>query len=276
MRELFRGRLPRAVLGVALLWAGAQAVCAQGDAGKAMDRLRAQIAVNPDRLDLVLALGNAAVQAGKFDLAIANFQKVLGSLEPDSQDAGDLHLRIGETYRRKGDGEAAIAWLTRASELLPDQPVALGTLALVLDECGQKKEAERAYRATLELDPENAIAMNNLAFLLAERGENLDEALKFARRAGELAPDDVEMTDTLGWVQLKRKHTDEAIGLFADALSKAPGDEGYRQHLLLALEGKVERSPAMEELRTLLAGGAPSAQTEKVVQLLKTVRSSIQ
>ncbi len=272
MRELFRIRLPRAVLGLALLWAGAQVVCAQEDV---VDRLREQIAVQGERSDLMLALGNAAVGAGKFDLALASFHKVLDEVEPDSPEAGDLHLRIGETYRRKGDPEAAIAWLTRASELLPDQPVVLGTLALVLDGCGKKEEAGRAYRATLELDPDNAIAMNNLAFLLAERGEDLEQALGFARRAAELMPLDAEMLDTAGWVQLKRKETDAAIGLFADALGMAPGNEGYRQHLLLALERKVDRSAAMDELKSLLVSDFSLASMGKVRELLKAVRSAI-
>src|SRR5664279_1887248 len=195
MRQLVRGRLRRALLALALLLASAQAICAQEDAGQAMGRLQEEIAAQGERLHLLLALGDTAVGVGKFDLAIASFQKVLDKVEPDSREAGDLHLRIGETFRRKGDGEAAIAWLTRASELLPDEPVAQGTLALVLDASGRKADAERAYRATLELDPENAIAMNNLAFLLAERGEDLDQAAGLARRAVELAPDDADMID---------------------------------------------------------------------------------
>jgi tetratricopeptide (TPR) repeat protein len=258
-----------------MVWAGAQTIRAQEDAGRAIDRLQEEIAANPERLDLVLALGNTAVRAGKFEMAIASFQKVLENLAADSRGAGDLHLRIGETYRRKGDAEAAIASLTRASKLLPDQPVVLGTLALVLDGYGKKDEAERAYRATLQLDPDNAIAMNNLAFLLAERGEDLDEALGLARRAGELMPEDADIVDTAGWVQLKRKQTDAAIGLFADALGKAPENEGYRQHLLLALEGKADRSAAMDELKSLLASHLSSASMGNVLELLKAVRSSI-
>jgi Flp pilus assembly protein TadD len=264
--------MPGAVLGLALVWAGAQVVFAQGDV---VDRLEEEIAAHPERVDLVLALGNAAAGAGKFDLAIASFHKVLDRVEPDSPEAGDLHLRIGETYRRKGDGEAAIAWLTRASELLPDQPVVLGTLALVLDACGEKEEAERAYRATLELDADNAVAMNNLAFLLAERDEDLEQALRLARRAGELVPEDEEILDTTGWVYLKRKETDAAIRLFADALGKAPGNEGYRQHLLLALEGKANRSAAMEELKCLLVSEVSSESMSRVLELLKAVGSPI-
>jgi len=271
MRELAGRRLPRAVLGLALVWAGAQVVYAQEDV---VDRLREAMAAHPERLDLLLALGNAAAGAGQFDLAIASFHKVLDQTEPDSREAADLHLRIGEAYRRKGDGEAAIAWLTRASELLPDQPVVLGTLALVLDACGEKEAAERAYRATLELDADNAIAMNNLAFLLAERGEDLEQALGLARRAGELAPEDEEILDTTGWVHWKRKETDAAIRLFADALGKAPGNESYRRHLLLALEAKADGSAAMEELKSLLGGEVFSESMGRVAELLKAVGSA--
>jgi tetratricopeptide (TPR) repeat protein len=275
MRGLFGGRLSRVILGLAILWCGTQAIRAQEDAGAALDRLQEQIAANPDRLDLVVALGNAAVLSGKFDMAIASFEKVLENMEPDSREAGDLHLRIGETYRRKGDGEAAIASLTRASQLLPDQPVVVGTLALVLDGFGKKDEAEQAYRATLQLDADNAIAMNNLAFLLAERGEDLDQALGFARRAMELVPEDVEMIDTTGWVQWKRGQTDDAIALFAEALGKSPGNDGYRGHLMLALEAKSDRSASMNELKILLSGDPSVAGTEKAQELLRTVRSSL-
>ena len=131
-----------------------------------------------------------------------------------------------------------MASLTRASQLLPDQPVVLGTLALVLEGCGKKEEAERAYRATLELDPDNAIAMNNLAYLLAERGEDLELALGFARRAGELMPEDVDVIDTAGWVQLKRKQTDAAIELFAKALSKERRERGLPAASVAGARGK--------------------------------------
>ena len=64
-------------IGLAVLWAGAQVAGAQEDIGKSMERLQAQVAANPERLELELALGNAAVLAGKFELAIASFEKVL-------------------------------------------------------------------------------------------------------------------------------------------------------------------------------------------------------
>ena len=270
MRERLCTTLSRVVVVLAMAGSATQTLCAQEDAGQAMERLRGQIAASPERLDLVLALGNSAVQAGEFDTAIASFAKVLESVEPRSREAGDLYLRMGEAYRRKGDAESAIASLTWASQLLPDRPVVFGTLALVLDGSGKKEEAERAYRATLQLDPDDAVAMNNLAFLLAERGGDLDQALALANRAAELIPGDADMIDTAGWVQLKRKQTDAAIELFAKAVGREPGNDGYRQHLLLALEAKVERSAAMEELKVLLAGDS-TAGLEKISDLLKVL-----
>src|ERR1035438_7213645 len=104
MKQLVRSGMPAVVLLVALACFGAQAVCAQEDV---VERLQADAAASPARLDLLLALGNAAAATGRFDLAVASFHKVLDLMEPDSPEAGDLHLRIGETYRRKGDSEAA-------------------------------------------------------------------------------------------------------------------------------------------------------------------------
>jgi Flp pilus assembly protein TadD len=208
-------------------------------AGPQIARAQAEPA---DVLKQTIADANAAVQAGQFDTAIAKFQGALDSLEADSPAAGDLYLRLGETYRRKGDMEAAIRTLARANDLVPGNATIVGTLALALDSNGNRTEARRAYRATLDLDPDNAIAMNNLAFLLAESESDLDEALQLAERAMALMPDAIEIADTAGWVHLKRGETAAAIALFARAVSKEPNDEGFRDHLLLALERKGDRA----------------------------------
>jgi hypothetical protein len=52
------------------------------------------------------------------------------------------------------------------------------------------------------------------------------------------------------------------------------GNEGYRQHLLLALEAKADRSAAMDELKLLLAGDTDTAGWGRVVELLRAVQGS--
>jgi len=225
-----------------------------------------------DALQQLLAEGNAAVQAGQFDAAIAKFQKVLDSLEPDSPAAGDLYLRIGETNRRKGDLEAAIHSLARANELMPGNATVIGTLALALDSSGNHADAQRAYRATLDIDPNNAIAMNNLAYLLAEAGTDLDEALQLARRAIALAPDSMQMTDTAGWVQLKRGDNESAIALFAEAVAKEPTEDTFRDHLLMALERKGDRTGILGETISALKQVPSPENLAKVSTLIQGLK----
>ena len=96
MRGLLQGAPGRAALALGILLFGAQVLTAQDDT---VARLLAETAAHPDQMDLRLELGNAAAAAGDLDLALASFQKVLDRLEPESRGAGDLHLRIGETWR---------------------------------------------------------------------------------------------------------------------------------------------------------------------------------
>ena len=248
--------IPLVVLGLALVWT--QSGRAQAGDGPTLDRL--------------LAEASAAIQAGNFDTAIARFEKALDSLDGDSPMAGDLYLRLGEANRRKGDLDAAIRSLARANELMPGNATVIGTLALALDSSGNRADAQRAYRATLEADPNNAIAMNNLAFLLAEAGDDLDDALRLSRRAMELMPDSMEMTDTAGWVQLKRGENDAAIALFAAAVTREPAHEGFRDHLLMALERKGDHTGLRgDAIAALKAVGSPEnlAKAAALIQGLK-------
>jgi tetratricopeptide (TPR) repeat protein len=219
-----------------------------------------------------LSEGNAAVQAGQFDAAIARFQQVLDKLEPDSASAGDLYLRLGETNRRKGDFESSIRCLSRANELLPGNATVIGTLALALDSAGNRPEALRAYRATLEIDADNAVAMNNLAFLLAEGGSELDEALQLATRAMALAPDSGQTIDTAGWVRLKRGENDAAIALFSQAVAKDPSDEDFRNHLLMALERKGDHTGILGETISTLKQVVSPDNVSKLTTLIQGLK----
>jgi len=79
---------------------------------------------------LQVQLGNTAVRAGRYDQAVQYFQEVLDSLDKNSKARGDIFLRLGETYRRKGDLSNAIVSLQKARETEPSNVVVLSTLAV--------------------------------------------------------------------------------------------------------------------------------------------------
>jgi tetratricopeptide (TPR) repeat protein len=55
----------------------------------------------------------------------------------------------------------------------------------------------------LRLDRDNHTALNNYAYYLSLRGEKLEEALDFARRAVSIQPENPSYLDTAGWVYFK-------------------------------------------------------------------------
>src|SRR5579862_8648058 len=79
-------------------------------------------AQEPADVESRITLGNKAVLAGRYDDAIALFESLVPDLK-DPKAAGDLFLRIGEAYRRKGDLAQAVAALRRSSALRPGNEV---------------------------------------------------------------------------------------------------------------------------------------------------------
>jgi len=76
---------------------------------------------------------------------------------------------------------------------------------MLFEALGKKTEAHEAYNKVLGIEPENALALNNLAYLNADSGQNLDQAMTFAQRAKQKAPDNPDVADTLGYVLLSKK-----------------------------------------------------------------------
>jgi tetratricopeptide (TPR) repeat protein len=246
-----------------------EVLMAQNKEDSAIQLLQSEIQKNPKRSDYHIALGNTAVRAGKYDLAITEFQKVAESSEKGSKGAGDAYLRMGETFRRRGDLNNAIVVMQKARETMPDNPLVISTLALILDSAGRKQEARIAYEQCLKLDPRNGVALNNLAYLLAENNGDLDQALTYAQRAKQILPQLNEISDTLGWIYLKKNLTDNAIETFHDIVTKQPTHSTYRYHLGMAYVQKGDKMKASQELQKALKNNPPKDEKDKIEQLLQ-------
>jgi tetratricopeptide (TPR) repeat protein len=245
-----------------------QTYMAQNKADQAIAMLEPEAAKAPKRPDYRIAIASAAVLSGKFDLGIAEYQQVLGMLGQDATARADIFLRLGETYRRKGDTSNAVAALQQARGSLPDNPVVLSTLALALDNSGRRTEARQAYEAALKYDPNNAMALNNLAFLLADTGGDLDQALTLAQKAKQLLPNLAEVSDTLGLIYLRKNLSDNAVDIFKQLVSKEPNASTFHYHLGMALSQKGDKPKALEELQHALKDNPSKEEKEKIQQLM--------
>ena len=138
----------------------------------------------------------------------------------------------------------------------------------VLDGASRKPEAKQFYEATLKVQPDNAVVLNNLAFLLAETGGDLNDALTKAQRAKQISPNIYEISDTLGWIYLKKGLADNAIDVFKELVAKEPHHATYHFHLGMAYSQKGDRTKAMEQLKEALKFNPSSDEKEKIQALI--------
>lgn len=234
---------------------------------KASQLLRKELANNPERSQIRLALANIAVRGGQYDEAIAEYQQLIRK----NPKAGDLYLRLGETQRRKGDLPAAIASFRKSAELLPKEPAAHLSLALLLDTLGHKSEAMKTYETILQIQPDHAVALNNLAYMMAETGGDLDEALTLAQRARQKLPNDLNVADTLGWIYIKKNLSDNAIGIFRDLVARQPDNSTFHYHLAMAFYQKGDRLQARKALQTALQKKPSPEEAAKIKDLMAKV-----
>jgi Flp pilus assembly protein TadD len=175
---------------------------------------------------------------------------------------------MGETYRRKGDDNNAIAALQKARTALPESEMVLNNLALVLDHGGRRNEARAVYEALVRMDPNNAVALNNLAYLMVETGLDSDVALSYAQRAKQLLPNMSEVSDTLGWIYLKKAQYDYAVNAFLELVVKEPGHSTYHYHLAMAYKQKGDKGKAIEQLHDALKDNPTSEEHQKISEML--------
>ncbi len=241
---------------------------AENKPDEAIKALETEAAKAPGRLDVQLALGNTEVRAGRYDLALGYFQHVLDGLDKTTKTRGDVYMRMGETYRRKGDMPAAINALQEARKFLPDNPIILSTLALVLDAAGRYDEANKVYTAVIKMDPNNAVSLNNCAFLMAEHGGDLDQALTMAQRAKQLLPELPEVSDTLGWIYLRKNLSGDAVDIFKGLVAKVPNSSTYHYHLAKAYYAQGDKLKASGQLQMALKYSPPPAEKTQIQDLL--------
>ena len=162
----------------------------------------------------------------------------------------------------------AYAVIDEAHKTLPDDAELFYEQGMLSEKLGRFDDMERQFRKVIALQPNNANAYNALGFSLADHNQRLPEARQLIIKALELSPGDPFITDSLGWVEYRLGHLDEAARLLSEAYKARP-DAEIAAHLgeVLWQQGKHDDARAL--WRQALQKDANNETLQNTLQRLK-------
>ena len=178
----------------------ADSYAAQGEAMKGVKRVAELVQGHPGSARLNYLLGQRYLAVGKPAEARKAFEAAKAA-DPLSLDADLVLASMDRRENRPQEARNRLIALVAAD---PKNVSGLLMLAGIDEDEGNVAGAIASYRTVLEIDDSNLFALNNLAYALA--AENPDEALKYGQKAVEIAPDDVAVADTLGWIYYRKEY----------------------------------------------------------------------
>jgi tetratricopeptide (TPR) repeat protein len=107
--------------------------------------------------------------------------------------------------------------------------------------------------------------------VIAEQGGDLDVALTYAQRAKQKRPDFLEISDTLGWIYLKKQLASNALEIYNDLVAKEPKRATFRYHRAMALFQRGDKAQARKELEAALTFNPSKDDEGKIRELLKRI-----
>jgi len=162
--------------------------------------------------------------------------------EAQSQHPDDLRFpRLrARALKESGAPARAIEVLEPSAKANPNDAATQFALADLYNDAGRVMDAERTLRQLLMVEPANADALNYLGYMLAERRQQLDEAVRLVRRALDLEPDNPSFLDSLGWAYYQQGKMEDAEKYLVPAAEKLPKNSVIQDHMgdVFARRGK--------------------------------------
>jgi tetratricopeptide (TPR) repeat protein len=244
-----------------------ESMAAQNRLGDAIKETQKAVDREPQRRDLKLVLAKFYVRSERYDEAIGLYQGLL-TQDPRSR---ELLWQLGETERRKGDLNTAIDTFRRCSQAAPSDTSCLSELGMIYEGTGKSPEAKPIWEQVLKIQPDNGLALNNLAFAKAQEGVDLDQALTMSQKARQQMPNNPAVSDTLGWIYVKKNLSDDAVRIFKDLTTQVPDSPTFHYHYGVALLQKGDKPSAKKELEKALSDKPSTNEEAQIKQLLQKI-----
>jgi len=217
------------------------ALLQKGKTDEAIAQFQQALQINPDHLDVHNDLGSVLLQRGRVDEAIVHYQKAL-ELKPDD---AQTHYNLGNALLQKGKTDEAITQFQQALQINPDHVDALNNLGSVLLQGGKVDEAIVQYQKALELKPDDARTHYNLGIAFSQNGK-MAEAISQYQKVLQLEPFNPEAQNNLAWLlatcpQASLRNGAQAVELARQANELTGGRNSIILHTLAAALAETGR-----------------------------------
>jgi tetratricopeptide (TPR) repeat protein len=239
----------------------------EGNTTRAMKTLRDTLKRSPDFTGGWYEAGILGRRLNKDEQAEKDFQKVV-TLNPNHIDAWVELSRLLFEQGRENEMEVVLKAGVSKNPRNTQLPFELASL---YEHQNKSNEANNIYRLILQLYPDHVPALNNLALNLLHDAKNDDEAVKLAKQAHDLLPEEAIPMATYGWVMLLSGDAKKALPLLEKAVAIEKKDIGL-QHYLAVAYLKLGKKEAAQEL---VEKAIKLSETEKQKQILKKFLNQI-
>ena len=209
---------------------------------------RQAVNARPGELRFRLAVGRTYLAEKSWEAAIPELEGLLSRLEDDAELLEDVLYDLGHGYERAGRFESAVAVFQRLLARAPDNHQALNYLGYMFAEKGVRLgEAEGYIERALRGDPHNGAYLDSMGWVYFQQ-QRYDEAMRFlklALKAEESRLNKIDMEfrtagqlenlsiilDHVGDAARALGNVDEAIEHWRRAADLNPGNDSIRRKL---------------------------------------------
>jgi tetratricopeptide (TPR) repeat protein len=193
----------------------------RGDISNALKTAHAWTRSDPNSTEAFKIYGELLTKENDTKNGIENFKKAI-ELDPDYVIARSRYI---QSMDQEGRIHEAIQFLGTQLKKDPDILEGHSMLGLTLDAAGRKKHALALLKVGLQLNPSDTKILRELAWIMGTSTNpqlrNGPEALRLAKRAVELAPNDPDFHQVLAAAYAENREFDNAINSARRALQLA-------------------------------------------------------
>jgi tetratricopeptide (TPR) repeat protein len=241
-----------------------QSYAAQKQSAAALETIKEYANKEPKSAPVQELLGMVLMANGNRAQAREAFVRAKAA-DPQFTQADLSLVQVDAAEGRLNEAQAKLQQVVGAD---PGNTLAQMWLGNLEEDRGDHAAAMEQFRKVVAADPNNIEALNNLAYLLSEYGKKPDDALKYAEKALQLAPDNPEYADTIGWILFRK-------GLYSSAVTQLErtathqGSPVWQYHLAMAYakNGEMARGRAVFEAALKRNPNLPEAKMAQDIVL---------